>query len=248
MKKFITRLKDLDKKETQLETQKMLEEIGELQYQMMANREESILLVLQGLDASGKDGLVRRLLSCCNPVGLSVTSFKVPTKEEYAHDFLWRIHKHTPAKGQLKVFVRSHYEDILVPAVEGYIQPEIVEQRYELINNFEKLIQHNGTRILKFYMSVSAKAQMERLEERVTNPQKHWKHNDSDFETLKKRDQYLEVYEQILVRCNQVPWHIIPCDKNWQKLFVASKILLDTLKGFDMKWPDLESDIFEKEK
>jgi len=244
MEKFITNLKDLNKKETELKTQKMLKEIGDLQYQMMANQENSILLVLQGLDASGKDGLVSNLLSCCNPVGLSVVGFKKPTKEEYAHDFLWRIHKHTPAKGMLQVFVRSHYEDILVPSVEGYIAPEIIAQRYELINNFEKMVEHNETKILKFYMSVSANAQIKRLEERIANPLKHWKHNDGDFETFRKRDKYIDVYEQILIRCNDVPWHIIPCDKNWQKLFVAAQILLKTLREFNMKWPGLESELF----
>jgi PPK2 family polyphosphate:nucleotide phosphotransferase len=244
MENFVTFLENLDKKQVKRDTDLMCREIGDLQYKMMAEARHSILLVLQGPDASGKDGLMRDLLEYCNPAGLSVYSFKKPTPVEYAHDFLWRVHQQAPAKGMLHVFNRSHYEDILVPSVEGFIPADIVEERYELINNFERLLQHNGTTILKFYMSVSADRQMERLRERTTNPEKHWKHNDGDWETFKKRDKYLEVYRGILDRCNGVPWHIIPSDHNWQKLYVSAQILLKTLQGLDLQWPPLKSEIF----
>lgn len=243
---FITHLSDLDKEVVRKETEKMVKEIGELQYQMYAERKHSILIVLQGLDASGKDGLVRDLLEYCNPVGLSVYSFKKPTPEEYAHDFLWRVHKQVPAKGILQVFVRSHYEDILVPTVEGFIPPEIIEKRYDLINEFELLLEQNGTKVLKFLMAVSEEQQKERLNERITDPEKHWKHNDGDWDTLKKRDQYMKVYKDIYNRCNLFPWHIIPSDKNWQKNRVAAGILLKTLKDMDLKWPPLETELFNK--
>jgi PPK2 family polyphosphate:nucleotide phosphotransferase len=244
MEELITNIGNLDKKVVKLETESNLREIGALQYKMMAGSKHSILIVMQGLDASGKDGLVRDLLEFCNPVGLSVYGFKKPTPEEYAHDFLWRVHKQAPAKGMIQVFVRSHYEDILVPGVEGFIPAEIVEQRYQLINDFEKLLMHNGTTILKFYMSVSEEKQRERLQERISNPEKHWKHNDGDFDTLKKRDKYLEKYREILQRCNVVPWHILPCDSNWQKVYFASQILLKTLREMNLEWPPLESKLF----
>jgi PPK2 family polyphosphate:nucleotide phosphotransferase len=237
MLNLITNLKNLDKDSVNNETRKMTKAIGDLQYQMYAEKKHAILLVLQGLDASGKDGLVRDLLEYCNPVGLSVYSFKKPTPEEYAHDYLWRVHKQVPAKGILQVFIRSHYEDILVPSVEGYIPADVVDRRYDHINLFEKLLEENGTKILKFYMSVSKEKQEERLNERITDPEKHWKHNDGDWETLKKRDRYMEVYQKIFERCNVVPWHVIPSDKNWQKTYIAAQILLKTLQELRLEWP-----------
>jgi PPK2 family polyphosphate:nucleotide phosphotransferase len=244
MKDLITDLKDIDKDSAKNKTKEMVKEIGYLQYQMYAQKKHSILIVLQGLDASGKDGLVKDLLEYCNPVGLSVYSFKKPTPDEYARDFLWRVHKQAPAKGILQVFIRSHYEDILVPAVEGFFPPDYVNERYDMINRFEKLLQHNGTQILKFYMSVSREKQEERLNERITDPEKHWKHNDGDWETLKKRDLYLEVYQKIFEKCNFVPWEVIPSDKNWQKTYVASTLLLRTLRDMRLEWPMLESKLF----
>ena len=244
MENFITNLENLDKKQVKKETEEMCREIGDLQYKMLAEAKHSILLILQGPDASGKDGLMRDLLEYCNPAGLSVYSFKKPTAVEYAHDFLWRVHQQAPAKGILQVFNRSHYEDILVPSVEGFIPASVVEERYGLINHFEQLLQHNGTTILKFFMSVSADRQKERLSERTTNPEKFWKHNDGDWETFKKRDQYLEVYKKIIDRCNKVPWHIIPSDSNWQKLYISAKILLKTLRDLDLQWPPLKSEMF----
>lgn len=243
---LITKLENLDKDSIKDETKKLTKAIGELQYQMYAEKKHAILLVLQGLDASGKDGLVRDLLEYANPVGISVYSFKKPTPEEYAHDFLWRVHKQVPAKGILQVFIRSHYEDILVPSVEGYVPAEIIEQRYDQINRFEQLLEENGTKILKFYMSVSQEKQEERLKERITNPEKHWKHNDGDWETLKKRDRYMDLYHQIFERCNRIPWQVIPSDTNWQKTWVASQILLKTLNEFGLEWPQLETEMFSK--
>jgi PPK2 family polyphosphate:nucleotide phosphotransferase len=246
MLEIITKLENVDKDSIQKETKEMLKEIGDLQYQMYAEKKHSILIVLQGLDASGKDGLVRDLLEYCNPVGLSVYSFKKPTPEEYAHDFLWRVHKQVPAKGILQVFIRSHYEDILVPSVEGFIPPDIIDQRYDLINQFEKLLEQNGTKILKFFMSVSKEIESERLNERITDPEKHWKHNDGDWETLKKRDQYMGVYQKVFEKCNFIPWHVIPSDKNWQKTYVSAIILLKTLREMNLQWPPLVSELFGK--
>lgn len=244
MKELVTNLEEPDKDLVKKRTKEMTKEIGDLHYQMYAEKKHSILIVLQGLDASGKDGLVKDLLEYCNPIGLSVCSFKKPTPEEYSHDFLWRVHKQTPAKGMLQVFIRSHYEDILVPAVEGFYPAGYVAGRYDMINAFEKLVEHNGTRILKFFMSVSAEKAEERLRERITDPAKHWKHNDSDWDTFRKRDQYIAVYQTLFEKCNDVPWHIIPSDKNWQKTYVAAQILLETLRSMRLEWPPLDTRLF----
>jgi len=242
----VSKLENLDKESIKKETKKILKEIGELQYQMYAERKHSILIILQGLDASGKDGLCRDLLEYCNPVGLSVYSFKKPTPAEYARDFLWRVHQQVPARGMLQVFVRSHYEDILVPSVEGYIPADVIERRYELINQFEELVMQNGTHILKFYMCVSPEKQTERLNERITNLEKHWKHNDGDWDTLRKREQYLAVYQKIFERCNRVPWEVLPSDTNWQKTWVAAVHLLKALRSMQLEWPPLASERFGK--
>jgi PPK2 family polyphosphate:nucleotide phosphotransferase len=245
MAEIFTKLENVDKDSIQKKTKEMVKEIGDLQYQMYAEKKHSILIILQGLDASGKDGLVRDLLEYCNPVGLSVYSFKKPTPEEYSHDFLWRVHKQVPAKGILQVFIRSHYEDILVPSVEGFIPSEIINKRYDTINRFEALLEQNDTKILKFFMSVSKEVQEKRLNERITDPEKHWKHNDGDWETLKKRDQYMEVYQKLFEKCNMIQWQVIPSDKNWQKTYVAAAILLKTLQDMTLKWPALESALFK---
>lgn len=234
----------LDKVTVKEELKPILKKIGELQYQMYAEAKSSLLIILQGLDASGKDGLTRQLLDYCNPVGISVKSFKKPTPEEYAHDFLWRVHQHTPQKGMIQVFVRSHYEDILVPSVEKIFQEKLIEQRYSLINEFEKQVSHNGTTILKFFLNVSPEEQERRLTERIENPRKHWKHNDGDWETRKKFDQYLKIYKTIFERCNDVPWHFIPADVNWQKLYYVAQVVLKALENMDIKWPELKSEKF----
>ncbi len=233
-----------NKKEIRKKTKILLKEIGELQYKMYAQRKYSLLIVFQGTDASGKDGLTRGLLKYCNPIGIKIKSFKKPTPEEYAHDFLWRVHKVSPAKGDIQIFIRSHYEDILVPTVEGFFPEELVEKRYSLINDFERLLEHNDTRILKFYLNVSPEAQEERLMERINMKEKHWKHKDGDWETREKMGKYIKVYERIFKECNEIPWHIVPADRNWQKLYYVAEEVLKTLKTLDLKWPELVTETF----
>jgi PPK2 family polyphosphate:nucleotide phosphotransferase len=235
---------NLDKEKTKLETKLMLKEIGDLQYQMYAESKRSLLIVLQGLDASGKDGLTRGLLDYCNPVGLRVHSFKKPTPLEYSHDFLWRVHQQVPPRGMIQVFIRSHYEDILVPTVEKLFPPEKIEERFEIINGFEKLLEQNGTRVLKFFLNVSKETQLERLNERLENPEKYWKHNDGDWDTRTKFDEYQKVYDTIFERCKTIPWHFVPSDSNWQKLYYVARMVLETLKSFDLQWPPLKSERF----
>ena len=154
--------------------------------------------------------------------------------------------KYLPRKGTTHVFIRSHYEDILVPSVGKYIPAEVIEKRYKIINDFEKLLEHNDTKVLKFFMNVSKEAQKERLMERIELKQKHWKHKDGDWDTREKFDEYLAVYEKIINTCNEIPWHIIPADKNWQKLYAAAEVVLKTLEELDLKWPKLVTEKFAK--
>ena len=234
------------KDEIKLENLKMIEEIIMLQRKMNAQGKYSLLLIFQGMDASGKDGAVRRTLSGVNPNGIHVKSFKKPTDEEFAHDFLWRVHPHTPAKGMIQVFNRSHYEDILVPSVYGYLPKKTINERYELINNFEKQIESNGTTILKFYLHTSKDEQYKRLTERVEVKEKYWKHNDGDWETREHWNEFQKVYETIFEKCNSPKWHIIPSNKNWEKVHHIAKIILAALKDMDLQWPELESERFKK--
>jgi len=238
--------KEWDKKEIRKKTKKILREIGELQNKMYAQGKYSIIVVLQGTDASGKDGVTKGLLKYCNPVGIEVHSFKKPTELEYAHDFLWRVHNVCPAKGVMQVFIRSHYEDILVPSVEKFIPADIIEKRYDTINTFEKMLEDHGTKVVKFFLNVSKEAQKERLMERIELEEKHWKHKDGDWDTREKFDQYLKVYQKILTRCNEVPWTVVPADKNWQKLYGVATVVLKTLKELDLQWPALVSERFKQ--
>jgi len=239
--------KEWEKKDIKKKTDDLLKEIGRLQYKMYAQRKYSLLIIFQGTDASGKDGLTRGLLKYCNPIGIKIKSFKKPTPEEYAHDFLWRIHQVSPAKGDIQIFIRSHYEDILVPTVEGLFPEELIEKRYSLINDFEKLLEHNDTMVLKFYLNVSPEAQEERLMERINLKEKNWKHKDGDWETRNKMSEYIKVYERIFEECSEIPWHIVPADRNWQKLYYVAEEVLKTLGSLDLQWPELVTEMFKKE-
>lgn len=237
--------KEWDKKKTMDKTDEMLKQIGKLQHKMLAQNKYSLLLILQGMDASGKDGVTKGLVKYCNPIGVSIDSFKKPTEEEYAHDFLWRVHNLCPSKGETQIFIRSHYEDILVPTIGKYIPSEVISKRYRLINDFERLIEHNDTKVLKFFLNVSLDAQKERLMERIELKEKHWKHKDGDWDTREKFNDYMAVYEEIINTCNVIPWHIVPADKNWQKLYAVADVVLKTLKELDLKWPELVTERFK---
>ncbi len=236
--------KGLDKRKIKAKTELLLNEIADLQIKMNAAKKSSLLIVLQGLDASGKDGVIRNIFSKVSPFGVSLKAFGVPTEEEYSYDFLWRVHKEVPAKGMIKIFNRSHYEDILVPMIEGYLPKEMVEKRFEHVNAFEKLLEESNTTILKFYLHVSKDKQRERLLERLQIRRKHYKHHDSDWTTREKFEQYQDLYERIINECNAVPWHIIPSDNKWLKTYEVAKIILKALKDMELSWPDLKSDLF----
>lgn len=233
--------KDLDKETTKEVTGKILEELDGLQNLLFAESKHSVLVVIQGMDGSGKDGVIRNVLGNMNPQGVTVKSYKAPTAEELSHDFLWRIHQHAPAKGMIQVFNRSHYEDILVTRVHNWCDEDTAKKRMNAINDFEKLIQdHNNTHILKFYLHVSPEEQHERLTERMQDPAKMWKYNAKDFEEAKLWDVYMKMYEDCFEHCDKPEWTVVPADQNWYKEYIIAKALRDLLKDLDMKFPGLK--------
>lgn len=217
----------------------LFKEIGELQVALYAENKRSLLVVLQGMDAAGKDGAIKNVFLDVNPMGSHVICFKKPTEQEYAHDFLWRIHANTPPAGMIHIFNRSHYEDIIVPTVEGFIPKNVIAKRYQQINDFERMLEANGTTVLKFFLHIDKDEQLERLKERMTNPKKFWKHKDADFETLKKRKEYMQVHDTIFEKCGEIPWHIIPSDKNWYKEYLMAEKVLEALRKINPKYPPL---------
>jgi len=233
--------KDADKDKTKKRTQEILDELDELQNLLYAENKHSLLVVIQGMDASGKDGVVRNVFGKLNPQGVTVKSFKAPTAEELSHDFLWRVHSHAPAKGVIQLFNRSHYEDILITRVHKWCDDKTAKKRMEAINDFEKLLEkHNDTHILKFYLHISPEEQQERLQERMSDPGKQWKYNENDFTEAKLWDIYMQMYEDCFEYCNNVPWTIVPADQNWYKEYVIASAAYDTLKSLDMKYPGLK--------
>ncbi|MDX1955343.1 MAG: polyphosphate kinase [Chitinophagaceae bacterium] len=233
--------KDFDKENTKKKTREILDKLDDLQNLLFAEGKHSVLVILQGMDASGKDGVIRNVFGQMNPQGVRVQSFKVPTPEELSHDFLWRIHRHVPPKGMIQIFNRSHYEDILVTRVHGWCDDATAKKRMKAINDFEQQLQeHNQTHILKFYLHVSPEEQNERLQERLHDPAKMWKYNEKDLEEAKQWDDYMKVYNDCFTHCNQPPWVIVPADQNWYKEFVIASHLYNLLQGLEMKYPGLK--------
>ncbi len=232
---------DLDKKETKEKLGKILVELDEFQNLLFAENKHSVLVVIQGMDGSGKDGVIRNVLGNMNPQGVTVKSYKAPTPEELSHDFLWRIHQYAPPKGMIQVFNRSYYEDILVTRVHKWCNDEIATKRKKAINDFEQLLlNHNNTHILKFYLHISLEEQHERLSERMKDPAKMWKYNEKDFEESKLWDIYMQMYEDCFNNCNNPPWTIVPSDQNWYKEYVIASQLYELLKSLDMQFPGMK--------
>lgn len=231
----------LDKEKIKAKTATVLKELDELQNLLYAENKRSLLVVIQGMDASGKDGAIRNVFGSLNPQGVRVKSFKEPTTEELSHDFLWRIHLHAPAKGVIQIFNRSHYEDILITRVHKWIDDKMARHRMKAINHFEALLgRHNHTRILKFYLHVSPEEQRKRLEERMKDPRKMWKYNEKDFMEAKRWGHYMNAYEDVFQYCNQIPWTIVPADQNWYKEYVIASTVRNTLRAMKMKYPGLK--------
>jgi PPK2 family polyphosphate:nucleotide phosphotransferase len=233
--------KGMDKEATKAKTAEILEELDELQNLLFAEGKHSVLVVIQGMDASGKDGLIKNVFGSLNPQGVAVKSYKAPTAEELSHDFLWRIHQHAPGRGMIQLFNRSHYEDILITRVHKWCDDKTAKLRMAAINDFERLLtEHNNTQILKFYLHISPEEQQERLTERMKEPRKMWKYNEKDFEEAKLWDVYMKMYEDAFNNCNAIPWTVVPADQNWYKEHLVASQLRDTLKKLDMRYPGLK--------
>lgn len=231
----------LDKKKIKEKTAEILVELDELQNLLFAENKHSVLVVIQGMDGSGKDGVIRNVLGNMNPQGVTVKSYKAPTPEELSHDFLWRVHQHAPSRGMIQVFNRSHYEDILITRVHKWCDDDTARKRMKAINDFESLIRnHNNTHILKFYLHISPEEQQKRLSERMKDPGKVWKYNEKDFEEAKLWDLYMQMYEDCFNECDNPPWTIVPADQNWHKEFIIASALHGLLKGLDMQYPGLK--------
>ena len=198
-----------------------------------------VLIVFQSMDAGGKDGTIRTVFEGGNPQGGKGAAFKVPTPEELAHDFLWRIHKQTPGKGEIVIFNRSHYEDVLVVRVHGYAPEEVWKKRYDHIRHFEQLLADEGTTILKFYLHIDLDEQKQRLQERLDDPTKRWKFNIGDLEERKLWPQYMQAFEDAIEKTSteSAPWYVIPANRNWYRDLVISQIIVDTLENLKMKFP-----------
>jgi PPK2 family polyphosphate:nucleotide phosphotransferase len=229
-----------DKDKTKAETADHAIAIDALQNRLYAEGKRSLLVVLQGIDCSGKDGTVRAVFNTCGPIGVENNSFKAPTEPELDHDYLWRVHKVVPGKGMIGIFNRSHYEDVLVVKVKGYAPVDAIERRYDEINQFEKMLSSNGVTVLKFMLHISKDEQAGRLKERVADPEKRWKFNPGDLEDRKLWDQFMSAYDIALSRCstNHAPWHVVPADRNWVRNAVVARIVRETLEDMDPKFPE----------
>ncbi len=229
-----------EKDATKAETAKDAEAIDALQDRLFAEGQRALLVVLQGIDCSGKDGTVRAVFNHCGPIGVKVQPFKAPTVPELAQDYLWRVHKVCPPKGYIGIFNRSHYEDVLVAKVKHFASPDAIERRYGEINSFEKLLSDNGTRILKFMLHISKAEQAVRLRERVDMPEKRWKFSPGDLEDRKLWDDYMAAYDTALTRCStkHAPWHVIPADRNWVRNAIISRIVRETLEEMNPQYPE----------
>ncbi|OAI21816.1 polyphosphate kinase 2 [Methylomonas lenta] len=225
--------------------QEHIARMDKLQYLLYADGDQSLLIVLQALDAAGKDGVVRHVFSGMNPQGTSVFGFKQPSKDEAAHDFLWRAHQRAPARGEVVIFNRSHYEDVLVVRVHKLAKKSIWSKRYDLINDFEKMLTCNGTRILKFFLHISPEEQLARFKQRLDDPSRHWKISDADYSERELWSKYTEAYEDVLELTStpHAPWYVIPSNHKWFRNLAISQIIADTMDEMGLKLPPTHVDI-----
>jgi PPK2 family polyphosphate:nucleotide phosphotransferase len=236
-----------DKEAAQGELEKHAQRLRELQYIMYAENKRSLLIVLQAVDAGGKDGTINHVFACMNPQGCRVYGFKAPSAEELAHDYLWRIHQATPRKGYVTIFNRSHYEDVLVVRVHNLVPREVWARRYDEINNFEKQLVNNGTHIIKFFLHINKEEQLARFKQRIDDPKSHWKISESDYTEREYWNDYQKAYEEAISKCstNHGPWYIIPSNHKWFRNLAVSQILVNTLESLNMKFPELTVNIEE---
>jgi PPK2 family polyphosphate:nucleotide phosphotransferase len=234
-----------NKEEALRETERLTKKLSSLQDVLYAEHKHKILIVLQAMDTAGKDGTIRHVFSGINPAGVRVSSFKAPSMEELDHDYLWRIHAMTPAKGEMVIFNRSHYEDVLVVRVHNLIAKEVWQARYEQINAFEEYLTANGTTILKFYLHIDKDEQKARLQARLDNPSKTWKFSSGDLEERKLWPAYMQAYEDVLEKTSteNALWTIVPANHKWYRNLLISQILVGALEGLNMKYPEPQGNL-----
>jgi PPK2 family polyphosphate:nucleotide phosphotransferase len=234
-----------DRAAAEVEFKKLRDELIDLQARLYAEDKHKVLIVLQAMDAGGKDGTIRRVFHGVNPQGVRVTSFKAPSKLELAHDFLWRIHQAVPARGLIGVFNRSHYEDVLVVRVHDMVPESVWQPRYAQINDFERMLSDSGTTMLKFYLHISQKEQKERFQARLDDPQKHWKFSVEDLEKRKLWPAYMVAFEDVINLCSTpwAPWYVIPADQKWYRNLTITRTIVHTIKQLDPQYPAPEEDL-----
>jgi PPK2 family polyphosphate:nucleotide phosphotransferase len=249
------RLRDFDPDDTsqvkggKKKSEPILEKLGErlaaLQDRLYAAHDHKLLIILQGMDTSGKDGTIRRVFATVDPLGIRVAGFKVPTEEELDHDFLWRVHPQVPGKGEVVIFNRSHYEDVLVVRVHNLVPEKVWRKRYARINDFEKLLADTGTTILKFFLHIDEDEQKERLQSRLDDETKRWKFRRGDLDDRKLWKEYIKAYEDALSETSTewAPWYVIPANAKWYRNIVVSRILVDALERLDLKYPPPEENL-----
>jgi PPK2 family polyphosphate:nucleotide phosphotransferase len=232
----------LDKADVAEETEALKQRLIDLQEILYAQGKYGMLIVLQAMDAGGKDGTIKHVFSGLNPQGVKITSFKVPTELELSHDFLWRIHQHAPEHGQIAIFNRSHYEDVLVVRVKELVPEKVWRARYDHINAFEKLLADSGIVILKFFLHISKDEQKERFQERLDDPTKHWKFSVGDLAVREQWDDYMRAYEDALTHCNTeyAPWHIVPANRKWYRNYVVTRAIVEALEALPLAYPPEE--------
>ena len=230
----------ISKSHAEKQIPKHVDKLAHLHDLLYAEHKRALLIVLQGMDASGKDGTIKHVMSGVNPQGCSVTSFKQPSTAELDHDYLWRIHAAVPPKGAIGIFNRSHYEDVLVARVHKLVPPSVWKKRYEQINSFEEMLFENNVHILKFFLHMSSKEQKKRFEERVEDRRKNWKFSPSDYKEREHWDEYQTAYEDAIARCStkHAPWYVVPSDHKWFRNFAIGDVIVRALEGFDMRYPE----------
>jgi PPK2 family polyphosphate:nucleotide phosphotransferase len=230
---------------TRRQTAKRAERMADLATMLMAEHKRAVLVVLQGMDASGKDGTVKHCLGTLNPMSVRVAGFKAPTSTELAHDFLWRVHSVLPQRGEIGIFNRSHYEDVLVVRVEELVPKPVWKYRYEAINNFEAQLANEGTIVVKCFLHISEQAQAERFRERIADPAKNWKFSADDIAKRARWSEYMNAYRAMLERTSTkaAPWHVVPGDHKWVRDAVVTDIVTQTLEGLDLEWPELAPEL-----
>jgi PPK2 family polyphosphate:nucleotide phosphotransferase len=230
---------DRGKAKAKSTTEGLIAKLDQLQERLYANGNQALLIIIQGMDTSGKDGTIKNVMSGVNPQGCRVASFKAPSDKELRYDFLWRVHQEVPPKGYIGIFNRSHYEDVLITHVHGWVSDKVVRQRLEQINEFEEMLAENGTTLLKLFLHISKDEQKERLTERIRDPEKRWKFSEGDLEERKLWEEYMKAFEGVLAATSTsyAPWHVIPANRKWYRNLVVAQLVVDKLKAMKLSTP-----------